>query len=140
MDTQKHSSSGQAIVEFALVFPLLLILLLGIIEFGLLFYNKAVITNASREGARVGIVNQDRGNLNPINANILGAVNNYCGSRLISFGSPDVTVTPDWSAGTGFGHPLRVTVTFDYRWLVLPNFVGLPNPTRLSGVTVMRLE
>lgn len=46
---------GAALVEFALVFPILLLLLMGIVEFGLLFYNKQVLTNASREGARAGI-------------------------------------------------------------------------------------
>ncbi len=39
---------GQALAEFALTAPLLLLLIFGIIEFGILFYNKAVITNASR--------------------------------------------------------------------------------------------
>ena len=47
---------GAAVVEFAIVLPLLLVILFGIIEFGLLMYNKHIITNASREGARYGIV------------------------------------------------------------------------------------
>jgi len=62
-DMKTKRQSGQALVELALVLPLLLILAFGIVEFGLLMYNKAVITNASREGARVGIVAQDRSNL-----------------------------------------------------------------------------
>ena len=47
---------GQAMVEFALVLPLLLVLLFGIIDFGWLFYNKIAINNASREGARYAVV------------------------------------------------------------------------------------
>ena len=43
---------GAAAVEFAIVLPLLLVFVFGIIEFGFLLYDKAVITNASREGAR----------------------------------------------------------------------------------------
>ena len=47
---------GAALVEFAIVLPLILLLIFGMIEFSILFDNQAVITNASREGARFGIV------------------------------------------------------------------------------------
>ena len=47
----RHNQKGAALIEFAIVLPLLLLLVFGAIEFGLLFYNKQVITNASREGA-----------------------------------------------------------------------------------------
>ena len=47
---------GSNLVEFALVLPLLLILVMGIVEVGLAIYDKAVITNACREGARAGII------------------------------------------------------------------------------------
>lgn len=43
-------------VEFALVLPLFIAILFGIITFGIMAYNQVVITNASREGARAGIV------------------------------------------------------------------------------------
>jgi len=42
---------GQALVEFALILPLLLILVVGALDFGRLFFTKIVITNAAREGA-----------------------------------------------------------------------------------------
>src|SRR5258708_5310581 len=50
-----RSDSGAEFVEFALSFPLLLLVVLGIIDFGLLFQQYEVITNAAREGARVGM-------------------------------------------------------------------------------------
>ncbi|MDH3999245.1 MAG: pilus assembly protein, partial [Desulfuromonadales bacterium] len=50
---------GTALVEFSLVLPLLLMVLFGIIEFSILFYDKAVITNASREAAREWVVYRD---------------------------------------------------------------------------------
>ena len=49
---------GASAIEFAIVFPLLVLLLFGIIEFSLILYDKVMITNASREGARAGIVVQ----------------------------------------------------------------------------------
>ena len=51
MRRKSSSQKGASLVEFALVLPLLMLILLGMIEFGLLLYNKQVITNASREGA-----------------------------------------------------------------------------------------
>jgi len=51
--------SGQAMVEFALVMPLLLILLLAIFDAGRVVFAYNSITNAAREGARLAIVNQD---------------------------------------------------------------------------------
>ena len=44
---------GQAIVEFALVLPVFILILVGIMEFGLVFHQYLVVTSASREGARV---------------------------------------------------------------------------------------
>ena len=41
------------LIEFALVFPLLLMVILGIVDFGFLFQRYEVLTNAAREGARV---------------------------------------------------------------------------------------
>ncbi len=49
-------ASGQELIEFALVLPLLLLVLLGIIEFGLLFQQYEVVTNAAREGARIAVL------------------------------------------------------------------------------------
>jgi len=48
--------SGAELIEFALVFPLLLLVFLGIIDFGLLFQKYEVVTNAAREGARVAVL------------------------------------------------------------------------------------
>ena len=47
-----YSDRGTATVEMALMLPFLLLLLLGVLEFSILIHDQAVITNASREGAR----------------------------------------------------------------------------------------
>jgi len=54
-----HSEKGQAMVEFALVLPLLLALLCGIIDFGWLYYNQITLNNAAREGARYAVIHYD---------------------------------------------------------------------------------
>src|SRR4029450_3398373 len=51
-----RSESGAELIEFALTLPLLLLLVLGIIEFGFMFQEYEVVTNAAREGARIGVL------------------------------------------------------------------------------------
>jgi len=48
--------SGAELIEFALVFPLILLVMLGIVDFGLLFHRYEIVTNAAREGARVSVL------------------------------------------------------------------------------------
>lgn len=51
-----RGDKGQEVVEFALVLPLLFLLLFGIIDFGIIIFSYDTISNATREGARYGIV------------------------------------------------------------------------------------
>lgn len=50
------SEKGAELIEFALVFPLLLLVMVGIMDFGLLFQRYETVTNAAREGARVAVL------------------------------------------------------------------------------------
>lgn len=47
-------SAGQALVEFAFVLPVLLLLMVAIVDFGIIFYTQMTVTNAAWEGARAG--------------------------------------------------------------------------------------
>ncbi|HYN48434.1 MAG TPA: TadE family protein [Candidatus Nanopelagicales bacterium] len=51
---RRATGRGQAIVEFALILPLFLILLMGMLEFGIVFDHRNAMAYAVREGARVG--------------------------------------------------------------------------------------
>jgi len=48
-----RSEKGVNLIEFALVFPLLLMVVLGIVDFAIVLHHSEVLTNAAREGARV---------------------------------------------------------------------------------------
>lgn len=56
---RQQPEGGVALVEFAMVLPLLLVLVFGIIDFGRAFQTWITLTNAAREGARLGTVSQD---------------------------------------------------------------------------------
>ena len=51
---RRSDEQGAELIEFALILPLILILLMGIFDFGLAFQRYEVLTNAAREGARMG--------------------------------------------------------------------------------------
>jgi Flp pilus assembly protein TadG len=139
------NQSGASAIEFALILPVLLLFLFGIIEFSVLFYNKAIITNASREGARYGITYLDNSTTtgsHPEEDLIIAKVNNYVnnGSLLISFGNtPTVRTEVDGENGAA-GSDLTVTVEYDYDFLILPEFADSLANLTLAAQTVMRLE
>jgi len=132
---------GQALVEFAMVLPLVLVILLGIVEFGFILYNQHVITNASREGARYGIV---AGSPRRSLIEIEGVVDAYCAGHMITFGIgiPDIKMVEPEDPGTaGFGDNLTIEVTFPYDFLVLPNFLAsLTGFQELNAHTTMKYE
>lgn len=86
--TKIRECNGAAMVEFAIGCSVLIMLLLGIVEFGFLYYQKAVITNASREAARYGVTYRtktDGTRLAPKNytsPTITEVVNTYCTGRI----------------------------------------------------------
>jgi Flp pilus assembly protein TadG len=53
---RKNGEKGQALVEFTLLVPIFLLLLFAIVDFGMGFYSWITVTNAAREGARLGAV------------------------------------------------------------------------------------
>ena len=56
MTGRLKSQRGAELIEFALIFPLLLLVMLGIIDFGFMFQRYEVLTNATREGARIAVL------------------------------------------------------------------------------------
>ena len=134
---KKPRERGAAAVEFALILPVLVLILFGIIEFGLLLYDKQVITNASREGARAGIV---QAATRPDSAAITSVVTNYASNYLVTFadGTVNPSVTLPMGACVSFGTSLKVSVTYQYTFLVLKN-LGFTGPL-LTANTTMRCE
>ncbi len=131
--------SGAALVEFAIVLPVLLVLIFGMIEFSVMLYDKAMITNASREGARAGIVYSYPA---PISTTeISQTVDDYLQGHMISFGGSSTPTVAVSGECTGTGDPLTVTVTYTYNFLILPNFIQtLSGTMTLDAQTTMRCE
>jgi hypothetical protein len=139
-----QDEKGTAVVEFAIVAPLLFLILFGIIEFGILLYDKAMITNASREAARAGIVFSYPNRIS--DGEIRQVVTNYCENHLISFGAGSTLSIPDpIRTGNEAGDSLTVIVIYPFRFLVFSNLIALiggdvENLLNLRAETIMRLE
>lgn len=134
-----NGQSGSVAVEFALVLPLLLAIVFGIIEYSIALYDKTVITNASREAARAGIVLKSP---KLTSDEITKVATDYCASNLVTFGattSPTVAVTT--TGGAVFGTPLTVSVSYVYQGLGLGSLLStLSSPITLTATTIMNNE
>lgn len=134
-----NNQNGAAMVEFAIVLPLLLILIFGMIEFSIMLYDKAMLTNATREGARLGILYNSPDRITE--QQITDTIDVYLQNNLISLGGASTWETTVPGTCTAAGAPLTVTVTYPYRFLVLPNFItSLASPLTLGATTTMRCE
>ena len=126
---------GVVAVEFALVLPILITLVAGIIEFGLALYFQEVITNASREAARAGIIIADP---RPTQAEITTVALTYMSNLGVSCGASCVTVS---GAQGGSGDDLTVSVAVPYRFAILQGFIeGFVGNITLRAAVTMKHE
>jgi Flp pilus assembly protein TadG len=131
---------GASAVEFAIILPVLVLIMFGIVEFSILLYNKQVVTNASREGARHGIVAQETRMTIP---EIEAVVNGYCSTYLITFSTTPaapVTTVSGYAPNAFWGTDLTVSVSYNYSFLVIPNVTGITSPFVITAQTIMRYE
>jgi Flp pilus assembly protein TadG len=134
------SERGAELVEFALTFPLLLLVVLGIIDMGLILQRYEVITNAAREGARVSVL---PGYGDP---EIVARVNQYLQGTGLEPDTidPVVPVRSQISAGGYCINVVAVTVSYDHPFFFLAgigNFFGSSFGTKkVSSTSTMRSE
>jgi Flp pilus assembly protein TadG len=133
---KRSRQRGTATVEFGLLLPLFLLLLFGIVEFGLALYNKSVITTASREGARFGIVLRVP-SVSPddIRSRVLASTRN----SLVSLGAAS-SVTVEFPTQADPNH-LAVRVNYTFGGLAVGSLLSaLGSPLVLTSTTVMVKE
>ncbi len=145
---------GAQAVEFALVLPFFILILFAVLDFGMLVYNKAIITNASREGARSGVV-LSAATWNP--DAVMQTACNYARNTLITVksgtttsnckGTKDPVINIDWgstatcpspstptgSAAPGFGVPVALTISYPFSGFSLGSWWSLGTGTSSVG-------
>jgi Flp pilus assembly protein TadG len=137
------SECGAELIEFALVFPLLLMVVLGIVDFGFLFQRMEVVTNAAREGARIAVLP------GYATADVTARVTNYVQTGgLPTTGTNPVIQVTNVSIPTGAGGPnltgKRVLVTYTHSYVFIGPiagwFGGSFTTVPVSAVSIMRDE
>lgn len=129
----RETDAGQTLVEFSLILPIMLIMLFALVDFGRAFYTWIVVTNAAREGARTGAVQQ------PVDAIKTQVVKTASG-----LDSTKLTITVVNAQGTR-GQTVKVDVTYNFSYvtplkaLMAMGGQSLSTPT-ISSSSSMRLE
>jgi Flp pilus assembly protein TadG len=104
-DKGRNRTRGQSLVEFALLFPILIMIVLGIADLGRAYYALVALNDAAEEGAMYAAIDPD--NLTEIQNRAVHAT-----TGLIELEAGNVSRTP----GSGFtaGDPVTVTVAHDF--------------------------
>ncbi len=125
--------AGVALVEFALVLPILLLLLFGIVEFGKAFNYWIDETHLAASGARWAVVNKNPGP----GATLQESVQQQASTGELQAAAVCISFP---NGTTNVGDPVRVTVAYSYNWIpFIANETGLA-PITLRGSATMRLE
>jgi Flp pilus assembly protein TadG len=128
---RRRREHGQSLAEFALVMPIFIILLFGIVDFSLGLKAWITITNASREAARVLVLNQSCAQVTSQAQAVAQGLN------------PQVTVSisPSTCQGSA-GDAMSVSVSYKYNFVTpLGNFVHLlAGPITMTSTSTMRHE
>ncbi|HHT28053.1 MAG TPA: pilus assembly protein [Firmicutes bacterium] len=121
---------GQALVEFALVVVIFVMLLSGLIDISRIAATWVVMTNATREGARLGALGYN-------DTEIIQSIENALGT--LDTARVTIGIAPG-AAGRARGVPLQVSVDYSIDLLMPVTAVLLPNPMPIRTSTVMRIE
>lgn len=127
---------GQAVVEFVVILPVLLLVLVAIYQFGQVFVNYMDVTSAAREGARKAAVSRTAGTCSVVDGLAIAAAKG-AGSDL-STSSLTVTVTRTCT-NNAYAQSSDVKVTASYPYSI--NIMGVVvSSGTLSSSTTMRVE
>jgi hypothetical protein len=110
---------GATVVEFAVVAPVVFLFIFAMIEFGRMVMVQQIITNAAREGARRGVLEQTTAD------EVHAIVNDYLTSSSVS--GATVTLSPESLDRIGFGNPITVSVSVPFdevSWIPAPWFLS----------------
>ena len=134
----KRNERGSELIEMALCFPLLLMVVLGIVDFGFLFQRYEVVTNAAREGARVAVLPGYS------TADIQSRVDSYATAGGLPI-APTVGVTDSSiTAGATTWPAKTVTVSYPHQYMFLGGiaawFGGSFTSVTVTAASTMRTE
>ncbi len=133
----RRTQAGTSVVEMTLVLPLLLLLVFAIGDFGIAYTRWNSLTNAVRDGARVGVVFQTACDAAALTTTIENTVSTFAASSGLD-GPSIVTTVTNPCAGTGTQLTVYATTPYDY--IGMSALAGFAPTINLEARTVMRNE
>ena len=125
-----RNKKGQAMVEFALILPIFLLLLLGMVDLSRVISANFVLDNAARSAARIGVISND-------DDDIIAAIDS--GTATLDAASIAYTITPtEGSRNSGDELTIQIDYTVEILTPIVSNIIGENIP--ISGKTIMRIE
>ncbi|MEA2016599.1 MAG: TadE/TadG family type IV pilus assembly protein [Actinomycetota bacterium] len=124
-----YCKKGSSAVEFAIILPILIMLILGIVQFGVAYNNYIALTHAAREGARLASVGLHEEDPAAFEQAVIDS------APSVEIANIDV----DYPEGTEIGDPVRITVEGEIFFIDIP-FAGRWGPIELKGEATMRKE
>jgi Flp pilus assembly protein TadG len=121
---------GAAAVEMALVLPVLVLLLGGIIDLGRAFMTQTILTNAAREGTRFAMIST---NLATDKTSIETRAKDAAGLDPTAKATASANLSTSGCGANGFTGTLTVTVSSTFNWLFLNALPGVSNPQTMTG-------
>jgi Flp pilus assembly protein TadG len=122
-DSGDRTQRGVASVELALMLPMLLLMIDGVLELGLMFHNQSVLISATHMAARAGIT-AGAAKLNT--TQIAAIASSYCNQNLISPGPAQVPVITVVQASVPtYPAPLKVSVQYPFNGLLVGGLMGI---------------
>lgn len=134
---RKPRARGQALVEFALVLPVLLLLMLALFDFGRAIYAFNTVSNAAREGARLAIVDQSQ--VGGVYVAAQEAADQATALGLDASDPSQIQVAFPDTFGTCIGCRARVTVTYQFT-AITPIIGSLIGQIPLASTTEIPVE
>ena len=133
-DSSCKKARGLSIIEMALLLPLLMLILMGMLEYGWMFWMNQQINNAARMGARVAVTE------GATNAQVTTAIDSLMADAGLDSSGYTIGVDPPDVFLALSGELITVTVTVPYANITLTGAPFLPMPSGLDGETTMVKE
>jgi Flp pilus assembly protein TadG len=125
----RKNERGAALIETAITIPIILLISVGIFEFGRAYQTWQVMTNAAREGARIAILNEKT------ETDVQTVVQDYMkNGGLPQYASATITIDRLVPMGPNTGS--RITINYPYQFMVLNGVIRLVTPKSTTGAPI----
>jgi Flp pilus assembly protein TadG len=127
---RRRRERGAALLEAAVTVPIILLISVGIFEFGRAYQTWQVLTNAAREGARLAVI------AGSTDADVAGRVRGYMTAGQLPNASTAVVTINRGVALTASDTGSRITIDYPFQFMVLNPVVRLVSPSATTGAPI----